>query len=168
MIEQKFLEFFKIEKNQTLLNNNDFSELYENFKKQFGSINVRELTSILYECNINVLDLTDSIPDYFLFGALVIEKYPSLLNENFYIREGITNIGRSAFKYCRNIKRFYLPSTLEKIEEGGLYGFNAKEIYYNGTRADWFQKMDREVNWVDTNKIERLIFTDGEETANFG
>lgn len=159
MIEQKYIDFFKNPDNIKLLNDGDFITLYREFQSQLGYLNVRELTSFLYLSGINVLDYVDKVPDNFIYGALVEEKYP-FLTEDFHIREGIKEIGFQAFKHCKVIKRFFLPSTLTKIEENALCPINLREIYYNGTKRDWQLKVEKENNWTKTNKLERLIFTD--------
>ena len=159
MIEQKYIDFFKNPDNIKLLNDGDFLTLYIEFQNKLSYINVRELTRFLYMSGINVLDYVDKVPDCFLYGALVEEKYPCL-TEDFHIREGIKEIGFQAFKHCKVIKRFFLPSTLTKIEENALYPINLREIYYNGTKKDWQLKVEKENNWTNTSKLERIIFTD--------
>lgn len=159
MIEQKYIDFFKNPDNIKLLNDGDFLTLYGEFQNQLGYINVRELTSFLYLSGIDVLQQVDKIPDNFVYGALVEDKYP-FLTEDFHIREGIQEIGFQAFKHCRVIKRFFLPSTLTKIEEKALCPINLREIYYNGTKKDWQLKVEKENNWTNSSKLERLIFTD--------
>ena len=159
MIEQKYIDFFKNPDNIKLLNDSDFLALYREFQSQLGYLNIRELTSFLYLSDINVLDYVDKVPDNFVYGALVEEKYP-FLTEDFHIREGIKEIGFQAFKHCKVIKRIFLPSTLTKIEKNALYPINLREIYYNGTKRDWQLKVEKENNWTKTNKLERLIFTD--------
>ena len=158
-MEQKYIDFFKNPDNIKLLNDGDLLTLYGEFQRQLGYLNVRELTSFLYMSDINVLDYVNKVPDNFVYGALVEERYP-FLTEDFHIREGIKEIGFQAFKHCKVIKRFFLPSTLTKIEKNALYPINLREIYYNGTKRDWQLKVEKENNWTNTNKLERIIFTD--------
>ena len=159
MIEQKYIDFFKNPDNIKLLDDGDFIALYKAFQRQLGYLNVRDLTSFLYLSGINVLDYVDKVPDNFVYGALVEERYP-FLTEDFHIREGIQEIGFQAFKHCKIIKRFFLPSTLTKIEENALCPISLEEIYYNGTRKDWQLKVEKENDWINTKKLERIIFTD--------
>ena len=159
MVEQKYIDFFKNPDNIKLLNDGDFLTLYGEFQNQLSYLDVRELTSFLYLSGINVLDYVDKVPDNFVYGALVEEKYP-FLTEDFHIREGIKEIGFQAFKSCKIIKRFFLPSTLTKIEEKALFPINLREIYYNGTKKDWQLKVNKEKDWTNSNKLERIIFTD--------
>ena len=159
MMEQKYIDFFKNPDNIKLLNDGDFLTLYREFHRQLSYIDIRDLTRFLYLSGINVLDYIDKVPDNFVYGALVKEKYP-FLTEDFHIREGIKEIGFQAFKHCKIIKRFFLPSTLTKIEEYALYPIYLEEIHYNGTKEDWQLKVEKENNWTKTNKLERIIFTD--------
>ena len=159
MIDQKFIDFFNNPDNIKLLDDGDFLTMYQEFQSQLGYLNVRELTRFLYLSGINVLDYVDRVPDCFVYGALVEEKYP-FLTEDFHIREGIKEIGFQAFKNCKIIKRFFLPSTLTKIEEYALYPIYLEEIHYNGTKKDWQLKVNKENNWINSKKLKRIVFTD--------
>lgn len=159
MINQRYIDFFKNPDAIKLLNDDDFIELYRLWHRQLSYLDIRDLTSLLYMSGINVLNYVDRVPDCFVYGALVEEKYP-FLTEDFHVREGIKEIGFQAFKNCKIIKRFFLPSTLTKIEENALCSIYLEEIHYNGTKKDWQLKVNKETNWTNTNKLKRIVFTD--------
>ena len=159
MMEQKYIDFFKNPENIKLLNDGDFLTLYREFHHQLSYLDIRELTSFLYLSGINVLDYVDKVPDNFIYGALVEDKYP-FLTEDFHIREGIKEIGFQSFKHCRFIKRIWLPSTLTHIQENSLNSSQLREIYYNGTKNDWQLKVTKADKWCNTSKLDRIIFTD--------
>lgn len=159
----QYIKFFKNSENQILLRDNDFIGLYAIFENEFGPMAVKDLTSILYDCGIKVLDYINEVPNYFLYGAVSPQKYQNLITgEDFYIQEGIVNIGDEAFKCCRDIKRFHLPSTLQRIGSYGLQSNCIEEIHYNGTKAEWMQKVTRASNWIRMSKsnFKKLVFKD--------
>lgn len=162
-MDKKYINFFKDTYVQECIKNDSFLELYEIFNFDYSYLDTKDLTDILYSCGIKVLDYVYRVPSHFLYGAINPNKYGNLLiGEDFYIQEGITEIGYSAFKWCRKIKRFYLPSTLKLIEGYGLYGIEVEEIHYDGTKKEWDQNVLKMSDWANSNKLKRIIFNDGE------
>lgn len=57
--------------------------------------------------------------------------------EEVHLQEGTKSIQIAAFCWCDNLTKIYLPSTLREIYPSAFVGAGLKEIYYNGTLAQW-------------------------------
>ena len=163
MLNPDHIKFFQNKENQALIEQEYFNTLYQKFSDELGYPSEKDLTVILYDSGIPVLEYINEVPDDFLYGAIAPNRYNSIIKgEDFCLREGIAKIGYQAFKQCRFIKRFYLPSTLKEILEYGLYSLEVEEIYYNGTKKDWQLKVTKHIDWTNTNKLKKIVFTDEE------
>lgn len=108
--------------NRDLLNNNDFTELYERAGNDVD-IMAGELTNALYTAGIHPLVYMDHIPESFLENI-------TLHKRSFTLPDNITEIERSAFSNC-NIKEIKISenSKLKFIDEFAFAWSSLSEIY---------------------------------------
>ena len=69
-------------------------------------------------------DCVTAIPEYAFYNSDV---------KHVYMRDGITNIGKSAFSYCDKLNNIVLPATVRKIEDHAFYEcINLKNLVFVG------------------------------------
>ena len=69
------------------------------------------------------------IPASFAEGCVNLEKIT--------IPDGVTRIEELAFYNCTSLQRINLPNSIEFIGEYALRNTGLKDIYYDGTKAEW-------------------------------
>lgn len=165
-----------LREHKTELANSDFKALY----KTVGEIKVDWdkppyvpiLTDILYESDIDPLQLLDYVPAYCFYGLDL---------ESIEIPNHIKTIGYQAFRNCRKLQRVTLPDHLETLGGGafgycemlksiripgslqsfGLYAFwesGLKEVEFGGTMEQWVKVVSSD--WYGINRAT-VHCTDG-------
>ena len=105
-VDDELKEF--ILKHSNLINENNFTQLYNEAKKAFQTPNLLcpKLTEILLEAGINPLQYMDRIPQYYLAYSDI-----SFIN----IPDHIKYISNSAFDGCHNLKKIEIPESVVSI-----------------------------------------------------
>ena len=141
-----------LKENSQLINNNEFDEVYELYRK--GSFSLRSaLTEVFYAAGIDPLPYMKSVPLNFASyvdstknvtipgNIKTVGAFSFTLNINLAevdIKEGVEIIKAYAFSRCHKLEKIYLPSTLLTIEKGAFGGCVAlKDVYYGGTPSQW-------------------------------
>lgn len=98
-----------IEENINLIERNNFDELFRRANLDLADrLEVGELSKILEDAGIYLLDYTDTIPMNYMYGADIVMLAP---------KPGIKRIGEEAYKYCDELVSVDLPEGLEYIDE---------------------------------------------------
>lgn len=118
-INKKFSSqlFEFIQKYESLINENDFQQLYQ--RSQIENIDTRELTLLLYAGGLDPLETMIRIPENFCYST------PELVEIR--IPEGIITIDESAFYDCNNITEITLPKSVTAIYNWAIAGMDKLE-----------------------------------------
>lgn len=98
-----------IEQNINLIEDNDFTELYN----RCSDDNRGELTDVLYECSIDPLQYMTEIPDMFAAETDLT---------NITIPDSITSIGKHAFDECIKLTRVTISNNVKWIDKYAFGG----------------------------------------------
>lgn len=112
-------KFLQSSSNQSLIASGDFSELYYQAQQDFDYVSeLCQLSELLIESGIDVLNFITSIPTNFLWGSIesYVINFPTNLQE----------IGAYAFQNTPQLRFSKLPSKIRKIENGAF--FNCKGL----------------------------------------
>lgn len=101
-----------VKENASLINNNEFEEVYKNILVNGALGLVRNFTLILYEAGIDPLPYMTRIPSGFLFSSEIT---------SIDIPSNIKVIGDYAFSGCNDLEAVTIPKQVEKIEESAFY-----------------------------------------------
>ena len=102
-----------------------------------------EITQITWSFNSNTGMLTISgegdMDDWDVFSLEDVPWYDYLDQiTSINVKDGVTNIGQSAFYGCENLEFVMLPDTLESISAYAFYDcLSLTDVYYAGSEADW-------------------------------
>ena len=93
--------------------------------------------------------------------ALIIFNCPAI--EEIRIPEGVRELGQGAIDKCDNLKRVYLPSTVEWLFRYTISGNPADpvDIYYNGTQTSWGD-VYRDEAWCMVNANVHCLMPEGD------
>lgn len=105
-----------VTRNNLFINKKEFDKVYDNTLTSLSISSIGKLTELFYKCGVDPLDFLTYIPEYY-FAYLKISsvKIPS----------HITEVRRSAFEDCTNLKKIYYAGSIN--EWVGLKGI--KNIY---------------------------------------
>lgn len=112
-------QFLQSPFNQDLIASSDFSELFVRAYQYFTFIDeFRQLSELLIESGINVLNFLTKIPADFLYGCTesYVIKFPTTVQE----------IGNSAFRDTQLLTFSELPDKIRRIEDNAF--FNCKGL----------------------------------------
>lgn len=143
---EKWLVNF-LNKNEDLINNNEWEELYNNCVKERRGI----LTKCLLSAELNIIEEMDKIPDYAFhkdkMKSFTIPNHIKTIGEHAFslcenlasitIPNGVTSIGNGAFNGCTNLKSIVIPSSVTSIGGDAFYKCENLEIKYGGSKHDW-------------------------------
>jgi len=128
-------KFFSNENNIKLLDDNNFEELYREWRGidaqgDWEGAQSYFLTWILLSSDVDFLTHMEYIPKECFAGMLAIT------NAN--IPEGIIEIQKSAFSLCKNLVTVRLPHSLNYVESGAFDCCEKLEvIHYAGTKEEF-------------------------------
>ena len=119
-----------IEDNIDLIDNNNFTELYN----RCVSTDREQLTAVLYSCDINPLDYLTEIPEWFASRTNITSiTIPDIVTRicwrafsectsltNVTIGNSVESIGSYAFYSCNNLTNITVPSSVTYIGEGAF------------------------------------------------
>lgn len=137
-----------------------YAALYElsNFEGDASSNYIKEFTSLMYDCGIDVLDqLENFLPNQMFYEA----DDPRF--ETIHIPEGVTTIGVEAFSMSESIKKVYLPKSLKLIYGYAFSYSDIEEVIYPGTKDDYYNKVERGDGVFEGAEKIHLIYKDGDE-----
>lgn len=134
-----------------LVENDNYSDLYANlFQKDRP-----ELTKILLEAGVNFLSYISNIPTFCFYNIQNNSKIkvPEILPYNIrevgpwsfsntditemVLNKKCTSIHDSAFRYCKNLTKIYIPKAMKYIGYEVFKLSPIKDIYYEGTEQEW-------------------------------
>ena len=121
--KKELKEFFSDPKNQELLNQNKFQDLY----KEYG-YSLSFLTALFLKSNINFLPYMGYIPDC-CFENLDIQSIA--------IPNNVEWIGDYAFSSCENLTNITIPNSVKEIGDSDFDDCEKlKSINYLGTKKE--------------------------------
>ena len=108
------------------LKRNDLNAVYTDILDEFGNVYMPEFTKFFLSKGINpLMYFNKTIPQACFYEIQDI-------GEKLAIKQGITDIGFSAFLKCNSIKEVSFPSSLEHIDFLPLFGiYPDTKIHYN-------------------------------------
>lgn len=112
-----------VEKNIHLIEENRFKELYI-IAEVDPDVEVYDLTTLLYDADIDPLQYLDYIPSGFMSGTF--DKQPEVIDLSYLPR--IKHIEGEAFAYNLDLKEIILPPNLETIGSTAFLASGLKKI----------------------------------------
>ena len=98
---------------------------------------------------------------YFVDETIFVNYACGKTNPSFEIPNGVTKIWSMAFSGCFNLNTIYIPQSVDYIGNYIFYASpNIETVYYDGTVAEW-KKIQKELEWKDTESDFSIICTDG-------
>lgn len=113
-----------IEQNIDLIEDNDFTELY-NRRHDTGR---GKLTDVLYECSIDPLQYMTEIPECFAYEANITGVT---------IPDNVTSIEGYAFCSCSSLVSVVIPDSVMNISKHAFGHCGNLQITYSGTKQQW-------------------------------
>ena len=145
-----------VEENIDLINDNDFSAVYNKIKSYKFK---RLFTEAMLEAGINPLNYMEAVPPCYLYestiqhidipvGIVVINTHSFASCRHIKevtIPEGVIKIGEGAFYKCNSLEVLHLPSTLKYIDTAA-FGMcrSLKEVTFAGTTKQWLHVRDND------------------------
>lgn len=113
-ISYKLKEF--LDNNYSLLNNNEFEELFQAAANKLGRLD--ELYKLLINTGIDILPYVKSIPNIYFENSDI---------ERITIPNNITGIGWAAFKNCKELNYVAIPDSVTRIGNHAFQGCTSLE-----------------------------------------
>lgn len=180
-----------IEKNITLISNNEWEEFFKNAPDGMGTI--------LYKAGINFIDDMNSIPENCFYGddelkniilpdniirigesafrrcsslsSINIPDSVIRIDDNAFtyctnltnitIGNGVTSIGNWAFSSCSNLTRIEIPSSMKFISWGAFEGCSNLLSIDFKGTKSQWAKITRDKWWCSNSGITHVVCTDG-------
>ena len=113
------------------INNNDFTEVYEDANNQLkNSSSVGKLTELFLDAGIDPLKYMQNVPTHYI-------HYASKVN-SIVIPDSVTSIGDYAFEGCSGLTSVTIGNNVTSIGRRIFTNCNnLKEITFNGTVKQW-------------------------------
>lgn len=105
-----------LDNNYSLLNNNEFEELFQAAANKLGRFD--ELYSLLINTDIDILPYVKEIPAKYFEGSNI---------KRIIIPKNITKINWGAFKDCKNLKYVTIPDSVTRIGNHAFQGCTSLE-----------------------------------------
>lgn len=131
-ISDELQDFLNNPINYKLVNENKFTNLYENIYEHSNKWKdmsfTSEFTLLLYKIGVDPLQYMEEVPDMFLYNSF-FTRYGTInqLKTNFIIPDNITAIGVAAFSYSC-ITKIKIPNSVKVIHARAFMGTRLVEV----------------------------------------
>ena len=107
--------------------------------KRRGRNIMKKILAILAMLVVGTAAFAEKFPSYLKVNGTTITGYDKYsLPKKLMIPEGITEIGKYAFRGCTTLESVTIPASLMKVREGAFSGCTSlKKVQYKGTLAQW-------------------------------
>lgn len=131
-ITDELQDFLNDSANYRLVNENKFTNLYENIyehsKKWKDTSLIQEFTLLLYNAGIDPLQYMEEVPNMFLYNSLYTRDGTiNQLKTNFIIPDNVIDIGAAAFAYSC-ITKIKIPDSVKIIHDVAFMGTRLTEV----------------------------------------
>lgn len=135
-----------------LIDNNEFEKLYDAVTNSSYTYDMKDLSLVFLQAEINPLDYMTYVPENFLAGSDI---------ESFEIPEGVKIIRDFAFADC-TLQNITIPSSVTNIGSEVLgNSLELTDINYNGTEAQW-NSIKKDPYWSDGTSSFIVHCSDGD------
>lgn len=146
LLDTKIKRF--IEKNIASIEAEDWERVYEKALPELTAPQIGDFTQALLEADINPLESTTIIPNYYLYASTI---------QSLNIPDNIKIISECAFQYCRKLVEVHLPKDLTEIKPQAFAScIKLKDFYYPGTKEEWEEVFLRPL-WAEKYLLNRII-----------
>lgn len=101
-------------------------------------VTITRLEWCFYDClNLEAINVDEANPEFCSIDGVLFSKdrkvliaYPNAHEKEYYVPDGVVEIGHFAFKTCRNVEIIHLPKSVLKIGHNAFYQCdNLKKVY---------------------------------------